>query len=205
MHEGCQPLYVYDSSDSSSSYSIEAQCNLFRSLKPLFEKKIVFIVLTKVDVKRYEDLDEQSVAHLKSLLKDGDELLQMSCATNEGVQEVKNTVCERLLADRIQHKLKAGTSSSGAVGSRLAGIMERIHVAHPMGGITRETYIPEAVKYVKKHDPNDPARRKLAKDIEIENGGAGVYNVDLREAWTLKVDEWKHDKSRFACCPLLTA
>jgi nucleolar GTP-binding protein len=163
---------------------------------------LVFIVLTKIDVRRYEDLDEQSLAHLKSILKDGDELLQLSCTTNENVQEVKNSVCERLLADRIQHKLKAGTSSTGAIGTRLAGVMERIHVAQPLGGVTRETFIPDAIKNMQRHDPTDPSRRILAKDIEFMNGGAGVYNVDLREEWKLKVDEWRHDKSKSSIPPL---
>ena len=30
------------------------------------------------------------------------------------------------------------------------------------------------------YDPNDPNRRKLERDLEAENGGAGVYNVDLK-------------------------
>lgn len=160
---------------------------------------MLVVVLTKIDVRRFEDLDEESKAHLNTVLKDGDELLQLSCNTNEGVQEVKNNVCERLLADRIQHKLKAGTSSNGTMGTRLAGIMERIHVAQPLGGVTREAYIPDAIRSLKKHDVKNPERRMLAKDVEFMNGGAGVYNVDLREEWKLKVDEWKHDKSASAC------
>ncbi|KAG5461511.1 MAG: NUC087 domain-containing protein [Olpidium bornovanus] len=36
-------------------------------------------------------------------------------------------------------------------------------------------------------------RPKLEKDIEAENGGAGVYNVDLKKKYLLANDEWKHD------------
>ncbi|KAG4216652.1 hypothetical protein PC116_g34867, partial [Phytophthora cactorum] len=140
-----------------------------------------FIVINKIDVLRPEELDEKTSAELQSLLSSGDvELLQLSCNTQEGVQEVKNAACERLLADRVAQKLKAGTNNSGAIGGRLADVMARIHVAQPMNGVTQETFIPDAVKNLRKYDKNDPERRKLARDVEAENGGAGVYNVDLK-------------------------
>lgn len=102
--------------------------------------------------------------------------------------------CKRLIAERVAAKLKAGTNSSGAVGGRLAEVMQRIHVAMPMGGVVREAYIPEAVQKLGKYDRNDPARKKLAREIQDENGGAGVYNVDMRTDWILKNPDWKHDK-----------
>lgn len=130
------------------------------------------------------------------MVKNGDvaEILQLSCNTQEGVQEAKNAACERLIAERVSQKLKAGTSSSGAVGGRLAEVMTRIHVAQPMEGTQRETFIPDAVKHLRKYDKNDPERRTLAKDIEAENGGAGVFNVDLKADYLLENPEWKYDK-----------
>lgn len=177
-------------------YSVKAQCALFKSIKPLFANKICFIVINKIDVTRPEDLDAESQEDLASLLKSGEvELLQASCNTQEGVQAVKNAACEKLIAERVASKLKAGQSSSGAVGSRLQEVMTRIHVARPMEGSTPlETYIPEGIKSMKKFDKNDPERRKLARDLEEENGGAGVFNVDLRADWDLANPEWKYDK-----------
>jgi nucleolar GTP-binding protein len=188
-------LYFMDLSEQCG-YTVEAQIKLFESIKPLFSNKLTFIVINKIDVTRPEDLDEETQARLQSLLNPGDvEMLQLSCTTSEGVQEVKNAACERLLADRVAQKLKAGTnSSSGAVGGRLGDVLTRIHVARPMDGIVRETFIPEAVKQLKKYDKNDPGRRKLARDIEEEEGGAGVYNVDLKDKYILENDDWKHDK-----------
>jgi nucleolar GTP-binding protein len=187
-------LYFMDLSEQCG-YTVQAQMQLFQSIKPLFANKLVFIVINKIDVVRPEDLDEQTQAQLQALLKPGDvELLQLSCTTSEGVQEVKNTACERLIADRVAQKLNAGTNSSGTVGSRLGDVLARIHVARPMDGIVREAFIPEAVKQMKKYDKNDPERRKLARDIEEEQGGAGVYNVDLKEKYLLENPEWKHDK-----------
>ena len=187
-------LYFMDLSEQCG-YTVQAQMQLFQSIKPLFANKLVFIVINKIDVVRPEDLDEQTQAQLQALLKPGDvELLQLSCTTSEGVQEVKNAACERLIADRVAQKLKAGTNSSGTVGSRLGDVLARIHVARPMDGIVREAFIPEAVKQMKKYDKNDPERRMLARDIEEEQGGAGVYNVDLKEKYILENPEWKHDK-----------
>jgi nucleolar GTP-binding protein len=188
-------LYFMDLSEQCG-YTVEAQIKLFLSIKPLFSNKLTFIVINKIDVTRPEDLDEETQTSLQALLKPGDvEMLQLSCTTSEGVQEVKNAACERLIADRVAQKLKAGTNStSGAVGGRLGDVLTRIHVARPMDGIVREAYIPEAVKQMKKYDKNDPERRKLARDLEEEEGGAGVYNVDLKDKYLLENDDWKHDK-----------
>ncbi|EMR72175.1 putative nucleolar gtp-binding protein [Eutypa lata UCREL1] len=175
--------------------SVQAQIALFRSIKPLFSNKLVFIVINKIDILRPEDLDAKTNEDLQALLSPGDvELLQLSCNTTEGVQAVKNAACERLIAERVSQKLKAGTNSSGAIGGRLADVMARIHVAQPMDGATRETFIPEAIKDMKKYEKDDPERRRLARDMEEENGGAGVFNVDLKADYILDNPDWKYDR-----------
>lgn len=188
-------LYFMDLSEQCG-YSVKAQCALFRSIKPLFAKKICFIVINKIDVTRPEDLDAETQADLQSLLKSGEvEMVQASCNTQEGVQAVKNAACEKLIAERVATKLKAGQTSSGAAGSRLTDIMTRIHVARPMDGSTPlETFIPEGIKDKQRYDINDPERRRLARDLEEENGGAGVFNVDLRKDYMLANPEWNYDK-----------
>ncbi|PHH72242.1 hypothetical protein CDD82_6108 [Ophiocordyceps australis] len=187
-------LYFMDLSEQCG-YSVRAQIQLFRSIKPLFANKLVFLVINKIDIARPEDMTAELQTELETLLRSGEvELLQLSCNTQEGVQNVKNSACERLIADRVSQKLKAGTSSSGTVGGRLANVMARIHVAQPMGGQTSETFIPDGIKSLKKYDKEDPARRQLARDVEVENGGAGVYNVDMRADYLLSSSQWKYDK-----------
>ncbi|KAL2443582.1 Nucleolar GTP-binding protein 1 [Exophiala dermatitidis] len=194
-------LYFMDLSEQCG-YSVSAQMALFNSIKPLFANKLVFIVVNKTDVTKPEDLDLETQQQLKDLLTQNSntELLQLSCVTNEGVQEVKNAVCDRLIADRVAAKLKAGQASqpagADAPSGRLGDLLARIHVARPMAGSVSETYIPEAVKNgtYKKYDKSDPERRKLERDIEEENGGAGVYNVDLKKVYDLADPEWTHDK-----------
>lgn len=70
--------------------------------------------------------------------------------------------------------------------------MARIHVAQPAE--VRESFIPETVLNKKKYDKNDPNRPMLARDVEEANGGAGVFNVDLKADYLLENAEWKHDK-----------
>ena len=187
-------LYFMDLSEQCG-YSVNAQIQLFHSIKPLFANKLVFVVINKIDIMKPEDLDTATKDMLDSVLKSGEvELLQLSCTTTEGVTEVKNAACERLIADRVAQKLKAGTNSSGSVGGRLGDVLTRIHVAQPLGGILREPYIPDAVKNLRKFSKDDPDRRRLARDIEEENGGAGVYNINLKDQYKLDDEEWKYDR-----------
>ena len=37
------------------------------------------------------------------------------------------------------------------------------------------------------------ARRKTERDLQEENGGAGVYNADLRKLYALQNEAWKYD------------
>ena len=187
-------LYFMDLSEQCG-YSVNAQIQLFHSIKPLFANKLVFVVVNKIDVMKPEDLDTETKAKLDSMLKSGEvELLQLSCTTTEGVTEVKNAACERLIADRVAQKLKAGTNNSGSVGGRLGDVLTRIHVAQPLGGILREPYIPDSVKNLRKLSKDDSNRRRLARDIEEENGGAGVYNINLKDQYKLDDEDWKYDR-----------
>ncbi|KAF7171789.1 hypothetical protein CNMCM5623_004065 [Aspergillus felis] len=186
-------MYFMDLSEQCG-YSVADQIKLFHSIRPLFANKIVFLVVNKIDVRRPEDLEPEYQEEIEKILRSGDvEMLQLSCATTEGVTAVKNAACDKLLAERVAQKLKSGTNSSGTPGGRLGDVLARIHVAQPVGGV-REAFIPEAVKNLQKYDKDDPNRKKLERDIEEENGGAGVYNVDLKKNYMLADDEWKHDK-----------
>ncbi|KAK5074973.1 Nucleolar GTP-binding protein 1 [Lithohypha guttulata] len=194
-------LYFMDLSEQCG-YSVEAQIGLFSSIRPLFANKLVFLVVNKTDVTKPEDLSEDLQKQLSDLVTQNSntELLQLSCITNEGVQNVKNIVCDRLIEERVASKLKAGQASQPALGDaptgRLGDLLARIHVARPLAGSHSETYIPEAVLNGthKRIDKNDPERRKLERDIEEEEGGAGVYNVDLKKWYDLGDSDWNHDK-----------
>lgn len=185
-------LYFVDLSEQCG-YTIEAQVQLFHSIKPLFANKIVFLVVNKIDVTRPEDLDPARLTLLESITQSGEvEMLRLSCHTEEGVMEVRNQACERLLAARVEQKLK--NASSGAAGKDVTDILNRIHVSRPIGGVEREPFIPDAVRNKKKYNKEDPERPRLERDIEAEEGGAGVYNVNLKKNYILENPDWKFDK-----------
>ena len=187
-------LYFMDLSEQCG-YSVASQIALFNNIKPLFANKLISIVVNKIDLMRPDQLDAETQEQLQGMLKSGEvEMLELSCNTLEGVMAVRNSVCDRLIAARNAEKLKAGTNSAGEPSGRLGELLRRIHVAQPLGGVTRETSIPEAVLNKKKYNKDDPERPVLERDLEEENGGAGVYNIDLRKNYLLENDEWKHDR-----------
>lgn len=180
-------LYFMDLSEQCG-YSVSHQIQLFQSIKPLFANKLAFIIINKIDLCQISDLDPETQKQLNDLVSSGEvELLTLSCTTTENVMSVRNAVCERLIAARNAQKLAHSTNSAGEPTGRLSDLLRRIHVAQPLGGVVREAFIPEAVQNRAKYDKSDPARRKLERDFEAENGGAGVYSVDMKKHY-LEID-----------------
>ena len=114
-------------------------------------------------------------------------------AAEEGVQAVKNTACERLLAAREQIKVQS---------KRAGGIANRLHVAvpKPRDSVKRPPCIPPAVLAERAAaaagaSTSAPARpkRRTERDAQEERGGAGVYNADLRKAYLLSDEAWRYD------------
>jgi nucleolar GTP-binding protein len=187
-------LYFMDLSEHCG-YSVDAQIQLYHNIKPLFANKLTFIVINKIDLLRPDQLDQITKEKIDSILKVGEiELLEISCATTEGLMAARNAACDRLIAIRNAEKLKAGTNSAGEATGRLGELMRRIHVAKPLGGVTRELFIPDAAKAKVKYNKDDPNRPRLEKDIEEEEGGPGVYNINMKKNYLLELEEWKGDK-----------
>ncbi|CAG8830251.1 9695_t:CDS:2, partial [Racocetra persica] len=118
--------------------------------------------------------------------KDDVQIVQLSCHTDEGVMEARNLACDKLLAARVDFKLR---------GSKINDVINKIHLAEPVArdDIPRPPHIPEGVKSRPKFDINDPKRPKLERDLEAEGGGPGVYSVDLKKQYEFKSAEWKYD------------
>lgn len=80
---------------------------MFESIKPLFTNKPLIIVLNKTDIVRLTELSPEKRAVLKSFEDDANiPMLEMSTITDFGVMEVKLEACERLLAFRVDQKIK---------------------------------------------------------------------------------------------------
>ncbi|SCV72354.1 BQ2448_3891 [Microbotryum intermedium] len=179
-------LYFMDLSEQCG-FTIEAQCQLYQSIRPLFTNKPTFIVVNKIDVTRPSDLDPTRRAMLDAILADGNvQLLELSCVSEEGVMEVRNTACDALLQHRVESKEKT---------KRVDNVANRVRVAVPVkrDAVARTPFIPDAVKTRKVYDKNDPERRRLERDEEAESGGAGAYMMDLKKHYLLANDDWKYD------------
>ncbi|CAG8518730.1 5263_t:CDS:10 [Ambispora leptoticha] len=174
-------LFFMDLSEHCG-YSVEDQINdfyqikLYHNIKPLFTNKPTFIVINKIDIVRPENLPVEQQDMLKEITeKDGAQIIQLSCHTDEGVMDARNIV-----------KLK---------GQKINDVINKIHLAEPQArdNVARPPIIPEEVKGRSLFNINDPNRRKLERDLEVENGGPGVYSVDLNKLYIVKDPEWKYD------------
>ncbi|KAI8337560.1 GTP binding protein 4 [Chlamydoabsidia padenii] len=179
-------MYFMDLSEQCG-YSVEDQVKLFHSIKPLFANKPIVLVINKIDQVKPEDLPAEQHAWIEEIANDENAtVLSMSCYNDLGVMDVRNNACDRLLAARVEMKLKS---------AKVNDIINKIHLAQPAArdNLIRMPNIPEGAKDRMKFEPNDPNRPKTEKDLEVENGGAGVYNVDLKKKYLLADDDWKYD------------
>lgn len=208
-HLTCSVLYFVDISEQCG-YTIEQQCSLFRSIKPLFANKELIIVVNKIDAQPWETLETEKKNMIEDLVKDAPNcsFMTMSNMSEEGVSEVKATACDRLLATRVESRIS---------GKKVDNVMNRLQVFHPEArdSLERDICIPESVKaqagkkksksrigYApRKEDEldgddeqmNDGTVKKTARDLMWENGGPGVWAPDYREQYDLKDPEWRFD------------
>src|SRR5271170_5434063 len=166
-------LYFMDLS-GECGYTIPQQVQLFHNIRPLFANKVTFLAINKIDRCHPSDLDPETQSLLATIFADGTvEKLELSCATDFGVMAARNRACDKLLAARVEQKLKGG---------RINDVLNKIHLATPMprDDVPRLPFIPEGVVKRGLYDWKDPERRKLEKDLEVEAGGAGQYSIDLK-------------------------
>jgi nucleolar GTP-binding protein len=100
--------------------------------------------------------------------------------------DLRNLACDKLLAARVEQKLK---------GAKIQNVINKLHLATPVSrdDRARPAFIPAAALNRMQYDRNDPERPQLAQDLEVANGGAGVFNVDLKQKYQLANDDWKYD------------
>lgn len=176
-------LYVMDISEQCNK-SLEEQMTLFESIKPLFTNKPIIVCLNKVDVLTVDDLPEEKKAILKKFEDDGIPLIPMSTVSEAGVMDAKTEACDRLLAQRVEVKVRS---------NKVNDVLNRLHVAmpKPRDNVERPPFIPEGVKEKKQTMAVDGATVKmLQKHIEQEQ--LENYHFDDKALYYVKDDE-KHD------------
>ncbi|PIO22859.1 hypothetical protein AB205_0195140, partial [Aquarana catesbeiana] len=177
-------LYVMDISEQCG-HTLEEQLELFNNIRPLFANKPLMIVLNKCDVKRVSELDEEQQKIFKDFENEGLPVIETSTLTEEGVIQVKTEACDRLLAHRVETKMK---------GNKVNDVLNRLHLAIPTKRDDKERppFIPEgAIVRKKRMDTNAP-KKKSERDLEMEMGDE--YILDLQKYWDLMNPSEKHDK-----------
>ncbi|KAJ2620876.1 Nucleolar GTP-binding protein 1, partial [Coemansia sp. RSA 1290] len=167
-------------------YSIQQQMSLFNSIKPLFANKPTLLVISKIDSCTLDDLKPEERELVESVTQEGVVISQLSSHLDKGVIETRNLACEKLLQQRVEMKLR---------GQQVNNVLNKLNVTQPSrrDTVERPAFIPDAVAKRRKYDPTDPDRRVLERDLEVANGGPGIYNVDLKKHYQLANDEWKYD------------
>eukprot|EP01134_Creolimax_fragrantissima_P005651 CFRG5651T1 len=181
-------LYVMDVSEQCG-YSLKEQVELFRNIKALFANKPVMLLLNKIDVTRPEDLSEEDQALLKQLAEENPdvEVKVMSTLTGEGVTDVKTRACDRLMAARVESKMKSG---------KVNDVLNRVTVAQPTSRDTKErpAFVPSHVtekKAAMAMDESEKVKRRTLQDKYLEDGPD--YSFDIREHYDLADPSWKYD------------
>ncbi|KAF7245936.1 Nucleolar GTP-binding protein 1 [Varanus komodoensis] len=177
-------LYVMDISEQCG-HSLQEQLELFRNIKPLFANKPLIIVANKCDVKRISELSEEDQKIFADLEAEGLPVIETSTLTEEGVIQVKTEACDRLLAHRVNTKMK---------GNKVNDVLNRLHLAIPIKRDDKERppCIPEGVLLRKKRMEVDVPKKKLEKHLEMEMGDD--YVLDLKKYWDLMNPSERYDK-----------
>lgn len=202
-------LFFVDPSEQCG-YSLEKQYSLFKSITPLFSNKPLIVVANKTDLGWEDQLDADGQALLKSFESESDGkavLMKMSTHEETGLTEVKNFACDKLLEARVDSKVR---------GKKVQNVLNRLHLATPKAtAAERKPNIPASVlakRANKEHSMDVDGEgqdgdvqmggvgsgegnggRKLERDLQEENGGAGVYSMDWRKLYDLRKTEWKYD------------
>ncbi|KAM5235723.1 GTP-binding protein 4 isoform 3-T3 [Ctenodactylus gundi] len=155
-------LYVMDLSEQCG-HGLREQLELFQNIRPLFINKKIFM-----------DLEAE-----------GFPVIETSTLTEEGVIKVKTEACDRLLAHRVETKMK---------GNKVNEVLNRLHLAIPNKRDDKERppFIPEGVVARKKRMEIEEPRKKRERDLELEMGDD--YILDLQKYWDLMNASEKYDK-----------
>uniref|UniRef100_A0A8C1Z267 Nucleolar GTP-binding protein 1 n=1 Tax=Cyprinus carpio TaxID=7962 RepID=A0A8C1Z267_CYPCA len=136
-------------------HTLSQQLELFNNIRPLFANKPLIVLANKCDVKKISELSEE------------------------------NQACDRLLAHRVDTKMKT---------KKVHDVLNRLHLAVPTKRDQKERppFIPEGALLRRKAMETNAPKRKLERDLEVELGDD--YTLDLQKYWDLMNPEEKQDK-----------
>ncbi|KAG3292773.1 GTPBP4 [Ictidomys tridecemlineatus] len=177
-------LYVMDLTEQCG-HGLKEQLELSQNIRPLFINKPLIIAANKCDVKRIAELSEDDQKIFVDLQAEGFPVIETSTLTEEGVIKVKTEACDRLLAHRVETKMK---------GNKVNDVLNRLHLAVPNKRDDKERppSIPEGVVAHKRRMEIGEPKKKRERDLEREMGDD--YILDLQKYWDLMNSSEKYDK-----------
>eukprot|EP01126_Amoeba_proteus_P033859 TRINITY_DN3342_c0_g2_i7.p1 TRINITY_DN3342_c0_g2~~TRINITY_DN3342_c0_g2_i7.p1 ORF type:complete len:701 (+),score=115.91 TRINITY_DN3342_c0_g2_i7:166-2103(+) len=180
-------LFFIDISEQCG-YSIEQQCALFKSLRPLFINKPLIVVMTKIDIIQPNSLAPENQKLISEISADQSVmLLTLSTLTEEGVMEVKKAACETLLDQRSKIKLKS---------SRINDISNRMHLAVPVprDNVERPPQIPESVGKTAKDVFVTRQKEWEEQQVLYQEMDPDYVGIQHQKRYLLENPEWNFDK-----------
>uniref|UniRef100_A0A8C8MJM4 Nucleolar GTP-binding protein 1 n=1 Tax=Oncorhynchus tshawytscha TaxID=74940 RepID=A0A8C8MJM4_ONCTS len=170
-------LYVMDVSEQCGQ-TLEQQLELFNNIRPLFANK----VRDGTCLSGFPTLFPQKI--FADLTAEGISVIETSTLTEEGVMTVKTEACDKLLAHRVDGKMK---------GKKVHDVLNRLHLAVPAkrDEKARPPFIPEGARIGRKTMEVDAPKRKTERDLEVEMGDD--YILDLQKYWDLMNQDEKYD------------
>jgi len=110
-------------------------------VKALFQAKPLVMVMTKIDLTKFAELDPDVRKQIEGLAKEANAyLIQMSNQSGDGLADVRAKACDILLDHRLTQKAKDPKKAEA--------IISKLHVAQPKkrDNIVRDESIPETVR-----------------------------------------------------------
>jgi len=141
------------------------------------------VILNKTDSRPVEALSVEQKQQIETMkIADNVTFLQTSCLTQVGIEAARDTACDLLLQQRVETKIAHHKD---------AQIASRIHVTNVVA--SRPACIPDSVlrKRLSGESAGEPMVTEKSK--QEAQGGAGVYNTDMRREWMVKNPEWRYD------------
>ena len=183
-------LYLLDISETCG-YTIEQQIRLFNDVKPLFNNKPHILVLTKIDIRSLDMVEEHLRLQIEKFILDNNlTVIHLSNNIPETIYQVKKTACDLLLEYRLKNEDKH--VSRNKMLKMEEDALKGTTMFFPKSrrdNKDRPAFVPEGFALVRPAGDN----RITIKQMQEENGGAGVFNLPQQEKYVLEKDEWKYD------------
>lgn len=173
-------IYVMDVSEQCGE-SMESQLELFNNIAPLFSGKPVFVMANKTDVVGKDELDADNMKIFTDLEEKGVQVFWTSTMTGDGIMELRQVACDKLLAQRVEAKLQGKRSE------RLEANKNRIHVAMPVKVDDKErpVQIPQAVL-----DKRARKEQGIQEDMEVVKKTERQLELEMDDEYYLDMKKW---------------